>query len=378
MKRSLVALAAVVILMAACNSDNGGGNSGGTGGAAASGASGPSTGAGLKIAFVYTGATDNGGWDTGHYTGAQQVAEAFPDAEITHVENINYGDQARNTFTDLASQGYDLIVGTSFYQDDMLPVAADFPDTKFLCNQCYQLAENVGDYEGRSEEGRYLDGIVAGSMTQSNIIGYPAGFPIPEVVRGINAFTLGAQTVNPDVKVLPVYINSWYDPPKERQAAESLVNNGADILVFELNSTAVSSVAERSGVYFMGYGWDQSDRVAPETWLGTFTFNWGPYYVQQVKDLIDGTWKSEAYRGGIAEGMIETAPLGQDVPDDVASLVEKTKADIASGSLDIFAGPITNNDGSVQIPEGETLPQEERSGCCDWYVQGVEGSVPSS
>jgi basic membrane protein A len=371
------------MLAAAC-SDGGdtddSGDDGGIGGTEGGGTtgSGEQAGEGLRIAFVYTGETDNGGWDTGHYTGAQQAAEAFPGAEITHLELINYGDQARNTFTDLASQGYDLIVGTSFYQDDMLPVAAEFPDTKFLCNQCFTLAENMGVYEGASEEGRYLDGIIAGSVTESDMIGYPAGFPIPEVVRGINTFTLGAQTVNPNIQVVPVYINSWFDPPKERQAAESLVDRGSDILVFELNSTAVSSVAERSGVFFMGYGWDQSDRVSPETWLGSFTFNWGPYYVQQVQAIVDGTWTAEAYRGGIADEMINVSPTGPAVPEDVLELVEEAKAGIASGELDIFAGPITDNTGSVMIAEGETIPREERTGCCDWYVEGVEGSVPSS
>jgi basic membrane protein A and related proteins len=372
-KRLLAAMTVVGLFAVACASESGTGGSSGT----ASG-SGSQAGSGLKIAFVYTGAIDNGGWDTGHYNGAQEIAAKFPGIKITNVQNINYGDQARNTFTDLATQGYNLIVGTSFYQDDMLPVASQFPDTKFLCNQCYKTAANVGDYEGASEEGRYLDGIIAGSVTKSNIIGYPAGFPIPEVVRGINAFTLGAQSVNPNVKVVPVYINSWYDPPTERQAAESLVTNGADILVFELNSTAVSSVAEREGVYFMGYGWDQSQRVSPNTWLGSFTFNWGPYYVSQAQALIDGTWKPEQFRGHIADGMIDTAPTGSAVPAEAVAKMEQAKADIASGKLDIFAGPITDNQGATKVAEGDTIPLDQRSACCDWYVQGVEGTVPSS
>jgi len=370
--RWLAALLALGLVAAACGDDGGG--TGGPTGDQTEGEAQP--GEGLRIAFVYDGAIDDGGWNTSHDAGREFLESELPGAETVTIEEIAPGDQARATFEDLATQEYDLVVGTTFYQEDVLAVGEGFPDTKFLAWGGWLTAENVGQYSLATEDGRYLDGLVAGSLTETNEIGYPAGFPIEEVVRGINAFTRGVLEVNPDATVVPLYTNSWYDPPKERQATESLVDAGADIIVHELNSPAVASVAEKRGVWHMGYGWDQSAR-APESWLGSFTFDWGPYYVSQAEALIDGTWTAEVYYGGMADGVVGLAPFGPDVPQDVIDLVEQRRQEIADGTFDVLAGPILDNEGNVQVPEGEAIPIEERAACCTWLIEGVEGSLPN-
>src|SRR6266508_2784177 len=200
----------------------------------------------------------------------------------------------------------------------------------------YDGAVDDGAYDLATEDGRYLDGIVAGSLTKANVIGYPAGFPIEEVDRGINAFTLGAQSVNPDIKVIPVWINSWYDPPKERQASESLVDAGADILVGEVNSPAMQSVAQKRNVYAIGYGWDSSAR-SPDVWLSSFTFVWGPYYLAEATAILDGSWKPQLFYGGLRDGGIGLSTFGPAVPQTVIDLVQQKKDEIASGTLDFFA-----------------------------------------
>ncbi|MGQ0670770.1 MAG: BMP family ABC transporter substrate-binding protein [Actinomycetota bacterium] len=366
------AMLSFALVAAACGGDEGGGGGGGGGGV---GGDGDQPGEGHRVAFVYDGTIDDGGWNEGHDAGRQYLIQNLPGVETTTVEEIAPGDQAQATFEDLATEGYDLIIGTTFYHDDVFAVAPDFPDTKFVSWAGYETAENIGAYDLATEDGRYLDGIVAGSMTKTNIIGYPAGFPIEEVVRGINAFTLGAQTVNSDVKVIPVWINSWYDPPKERQASESLVDAGADVLVGEVNSPAMQSVAEKRGVYAIGYGWDQSSR-SPNVWLSSFTFQWGPYYLSQAQAILDGVWQPEIFYGGLADGGIGLSPFGPDVPQDVIDLVEQKREEIANGTFDIFAGPIYDNEGNIAVPDGETIPFDERTTCCKWLAEGVEGTVP--
>lgn len=367
-KRGLAALFFLALVAAAC------GDEGGGGGQQPGGATGAQPGEGTRIAFVYDGAIDDGGWNSSHDRGRQYMIDNFAGVETVTVEEIAPGDQARATFEDLATQGYDLIVGTTFYQDDVKAIAPDFPETKFVSWGGYEAGDNFGAYSLATEDGRYLDGLVAGSVTQSNIIGYPGGFAIEEVNRGINAFMKGVQEVNPGAKVIAVFTNSWYDPPKERQAAQSLVDAGADILVHELNSPATASVAEKAGIYHMGYGYDQSS-YAPDSWLGTFTFDWGPYYLAQAEAIADGTWAPELYYAGIPQDGIGLAPFGPAVPQDVIDLVEQRRAEIADGTFDVLAGPMVDNEGNVQVPEGETIPFEERPACCTWLLEGVEGSV---
>ena len=334
----------------------------------------PSDGTGYSVAFVFDLFIEDGGWNTTHYRGVQKVQEAFPGLEVQVIEEISPGPAATNAFEDLASAGVDMIVGTTYFMPDVMPVAEQYPDTIFLTWAGWQTADNVGHFDGATEDGRYLDGLIAGSVTQSGIIGYPAGYPIEEVNRALNAFTIGVREVNPDAVVQVVYINSWYDPPVEQQAAEALANGGADVLAHELNSPAVASVAEDRGLNIIGYSSDRSE-VAPNAWLSSFTFEWGPYYIDQVQQMIDGTWEPALTYGGLQAGMIGNSPYGQDVTDEMLALVNERRQQILDGTFDYFAGPILDNEGNVQVPEGGTIPFEERTTCCLWLIEGVEGSI---
>ena len=329
----------------------------------------------LKVAFILDGPKDDGGWNQQQDIGRQYLEDEVPGVETTIVEGVSPGRQAQTTFEDLIAQGYDVIVGASYsFVGDIPGTAEAYPDTKFLALGT-GTADNLGEVGVASEDGRYLDGMLAGAMTKSNVIGYPSGFPIPEVVRGMNALLLGAREVNPDVVVKPVWINSWFDPPKETQAAEGLVDAGADLLAHELNSPATASVAEQRDSFVIGYGADAAD-TAPNAWLGSFTFTWGPYYADQVKAIMDGTWKPEVFYGGIPEGMIGRASYGEAVPQDVIDQIAEREKEIADGTFDVFAGPISDNKGEVVVAEGDTIPKEERITCCDFFVEGIEGEIP--
>ena len=334
----------------------------------------PSDGTGYSVAFVFDLFVEDGGWNTTHYRGAQEVQDAFPGLDVQILEEISPGPAATNAFEDLASAGVDMIIGTTYFMPDVMPVAEQYPDTKFLTWAGWQTADNVGHFDGATEDGRYLDGLIAGSITESGVIGYPAGYPIEEVNRAINAFTIGAREVNPDAVVQVVYINSWYDPPVEQQAAEALANGGADVLAHELNSPAVASVAEDRGLHIIGYSSDRSE-VAPNAWLSSFTFEWGPYYIDQVQQMIDGTWEPALTYGGLQAGMIGNSPYGKDVTDEMLALVNERRQQILDGTFDYFAGPIMDNEGNIQVPEGGTIPFAERTTCCLWLIEGVEGSI---
>ena len=334
----------------------------------------PSDGTGYSVAFVFDLFIEDGGWNTTHYRGVERVREAFPGLDVQVLEEVSPGPGATNAFADLAAAGVDLIIGTTYFQPDVLPVAAEYPDTKFLTWAGWQATDNVGHFDGATEDGRYLDGLIAGSITETGVIGYPAGYPIEEVNRALNAFTIGVREVNPDAVVQVVYINSWYDPPVEQQAAVALANGGADVLSHELNSPAVASVAEDRGLNIIGYSSDRS-AVAPNAWLSSFTFEWGPYYIDQIQAMIDGTWEPALTYGGLKDGMIGHSPYGPDVTDEILALVNERRQQIIDGTFDYFAGPLADNEGNEIVPEGGTIPFEERTTCCLWLIEGVEGSI---
>ena len=333
-----------------------------------------SDGSGYSVAFVFDLFVDDGGWNSTHYRAVQMVQEALPGLDVQVVEEISPGPSATNAFEDLAEAGVDMVIATGFYQPDVEPVAAAYPDTIFLTWAGWTTTDNMGHYDGATEDGRYLDGLIAGSITETGIIGYPAGFPIEEVNRALNAFTIGVREVNPDAVVQVVYINSWYDPPVEQQAAEALANAGADVLAHELNSPAVASVAESRGLNIIGYSSDRSDE-APNAWLSSFTFEWGPYYIDQIESMIAGNWEPALTYGGLADGFIGNSPYGPDVTDEMLALVDERRQQIIDGTLDYFAGPLVDNEGNVQVAEGGTIPFEERTLCCLWLIEGIEGSV---
>lgn len=329
----------------------------------------------FSIVMILDGSAEDGGWNTTHVAGGKKIEEAFPGIQIEYVEEIAPGQTATVAFEDAVASGADLVIGTTFYQDDMMDVAAANPDVAFLTWSGYETAPNVGHFDGASEDGRYLDGIVAGMLTESNVIGYAVGFPYNEVNRSVNAFTLGARSVNPDVEVQVVYLNTWYDPAVEQQAAEALVNAGADVLAHEVGAQVYATVAAQNGGHVIGYTNDWS-QLEPQAWASSFQFDWGTYYVEQVQAILDGTWEPALTFGGLADGYITFAPYGPDVTPEILAAVDAAEAGIIDGSLDIFAGPIRDNTGTVQVAEGDTVPMDQRTECCQWLVEGVAGAIP--
>ena len=258
----------------------------------------------------------------------------------------------------------------------MIDIADENPDVFFLTWAGFEPQDNVGHFDGASEDGRYLDGLVAGSLTESGIIGYPVGFPFPEVQRAVNAFTIGAKEINPDVEVQVVYLNTWFDPALEQQAAEALANAGADVIAHEVGSQVYATVMAQNGGHVIGYTNDWSD-FEPDAWASSFLYNWGTYYVAQIEDILAGQFEPGFTFGGLADGFIEFAPYGPSVSQDILDLIEERKAGIIDGSFDIFAGPLFDNAGNEIVPDGGTISFEERYECCDYLIEGVIGEVPS-
>jgi simple sugar transport system substrate-binding protein len=330
----------------------------------------------LKVGFVYVSPVGDAGWTYQHDQGRKAMEEALGDqVETKFIESVPEGAEAERVIRQFASDGYGLIFTTSFgYMNPTIKVAKQFPDVVFEHATGYKSAENVGTYVARFYEGRYLTGVVAGHMTESNTAGYVAAFPIPEVLRGINAFTLGMRSVNPDAQVKVVWVNSWFDPGREREAADVLISQGADVVTHHTDSTAVVQAAEEAGIWSVGYHSDMS-KYGPKSHLTAATHHWGDHYTATAKEVIDGTWKSENVWGGLKEGMISIAPLNEAVPADVAGEVEKIIAAIRDGSFHPFQGPIKNQAREVVVPEGTTMTDEELS-TMEWYVEGVQGKLP--
>ena len=327
-------------------------------------------GTGYSVAFLLDLFIDDGGWNSTFGRSIDKVKEAFPGLEVQTLEEISPGSMTTDIAEDLAMDGVDMVIATTYVQDDILAIADMYPDTKFLTWAGWQTADNVGHYDAATEDGRYLDGLIAGSITKTGKIGYVAGFSFEEPNRALNAFTIGLKEINPEATVDVVFINSWWDPPVEAQAAEALANAGADILAHELNGPAVAAVAEARGLNIIGYTSDRSDE-APNAWLSSFTIEWAPYFIDQISSLIDGTWVAELTFGGLADDMIGHSPYGPDVTDEIIALVDEARAGIIDGSLDFFAGPLVDNEGNVVVAEGDTIPFEERIACCLWLIEGV-------
>ncbi|WP_141502874.1 BMP family ABC transporter substrate-binding protein [Paenibacillus luteus] len=326
-----------------------------------------------RVAFVYIGPPGDGGWTFEHDKGRLYMEEKLGIKADT-VENVPESADAERIITELA-QNHDVIFTTSFgYMDYTLNVAKKFPDVKFLHTAGYKTNDNMGTFFGKNYDASYLSGIAAGKVTKKNVIGYVGAFPIPEVIYNINAFALGVQSVNPDAKVSVVWTNTWYDPTTERQAAVSLLDKGADVLLAYQDSPATLQAAAERGAMAGGNDSDMT-RFAPEAYLTNPIWNWGPYYTKTVQDIIDGTWKSEQYSGSLADGMVDIAPIGPSVPEDVKTLVTDTKAKLINGELNVFTGPITDASGAVKVEEGKTLTLDDIL-VMDWFVKGVEGTIP--
>lgn len=330
----------------------------------------------LKVGFVYVGPVGDAGWTFAHDQGRLAMEKALgAKVKTTFVESVPEGADAERVIRKLATDGNKLIFTTSFgYMNPTEKVAKAFPNVVFEHATGYKTAKNLGVYESRFYEGAYLLGVVAGKMTKSNSLGVVASFPIPEVVRNINAFTLGAQSVNPAVKTKVIWVNSWYDPAKERQAAETLVAQGVDVMSQNTDSPATLQVAQEKGVY--AFGWD-SDMVkfAPKAHLTANTNSWGDYYTETAKAVIAGTWKTGEVRGGLKEGMVKMSPLNPVVPADAAKAFEAKKKAIMEGKFHPFQGPIVDQSGAVKVAAGAVMPLGELLSL-NYYVKGVEGSVP--
>ncbi len=332
----------------------------------------------LKIAFAYVGPVGDGGWTFAHDNGRKAVEAEFGDKVVTSfVENVPESADAERVIRDLAGQGNKIVFGTTFgYMEPMLKVAADFKDVKFEHATGYKQAENMRTYDSRTYEGAYMAGVIAGAMTKTNTLGVVASIPIPEVIRNINSFTLGAQSVNPKIKTKVVWVNGWFDPPKETEAATSLLNGGADILFQNTDSSAVLQTAEKAGK--RAFGWD-SDMTAygPKAHLGSAVINWGPYYIKAVKDVMDGSWQGNSgVWWGHKEGAIDMVSIAEDVPAEIKAKIDTIKAGLKDGSFHPWTGPILGQDGKEVLPK-DVKADDAFLGGIKFYVKGVEGKVPN-
>lgn len=330
----------------------------------------------LKVAFVYVGPVGDAGWTYAHEQGRLAMDKNLgAKVKSTYVENVPEGADAERVIRKLAADGNKLIFTTSFgFMNPTEKVAKAFPNVVFEHATGFKLSKNMGVYESRQYEGTYLQGVIAAKMSKTGVIGFVGSFPVPEVIRNINAYTLGAQSVNPKIKTKVIWVNTWYDPARERQAAETLIAQGADVLTQNTDSPATLQVAQEKGKY--AFGWDSDmSRFAPKAHLTASTNSWGDFYTRTAQAVMAGTWKSGEVRGGLAEGMVKMAPLNAAIPADAAKLFEEKKAAIVGGKLKPFQGPLKDQSGAVKVAAGADLPLNDLKGM-NWYVQGVDGTIP--
>ena len=330
----------------------------------------------LKIAFAYVGPVGDGGYTFAHDQGRLALEKEFGDKiKTSYVESVPEGADAERVLRDMAANGNKLVFGTTFgYMEPIQKIAPDFPDVKFEHATGYKTAANVSTYDSRTYEGAYLAGIIAGSMTKSNVLGVVGSVPIPEVLRNINSFTLGAQSVNPKITTKVVWVNEWFSPPKETEAATALINGGADILFQNTDSPAVLKTAQEKGK--RAFGWD-SDMTAygPKAHLGSATINWAPYYIKATQDALDGKWATGQAWWGVKEGAIDLVSIAEDVPAEAKAKVDEVKKGLKDGSFVIWKGPILGQDGKELVAKDAVADDKFLSGI-NFYVKGVEGKVP--
>jgi basic membrane protein A len=331
----------------------------------------------LKVAFVYLGPRGDGGWTQQHDMGRLGLEKAMGDKiKTTFVENVPETADSERVFRQLAADGNKLIFATSFgYMEPLQKVAKLFPDVKFEHVNGFKTAANISVYEPRFEEGFYLIGTIAGQMTKSNTLGFIGSFPIPSVVRNINSMTLGAQAVNPKVKTKAIWVNTWYDPGKERQAADTLIAEGADNVAQNTDSPASIQAAQEKGTYAFSIDADMSSFGKKAQLSGT-TEDWSGYYIAETKKVLDGSWTGNRHtRWGLKEGMVVMAPLNPAIPPEAVKVFETKKAALIAGTLNPFGGPIKDNTGKEMVAAGAAMP-EATFNSLNWYVEGIDGSVP--
>lgn len=327
----------------------------------------------MTVGFIFVGPIGDGG-----FTYAQNEGRLFLEKETgvktIYKESVPEGPEVKEIAKNMIDQGATVIVATSFgYMDYIEELAKEFPNVKFLHCSGYKSADNMTNYFGRIYQPRYLSGLVAGLKTKSNKIGYVAAFPIPEVIGGINAFTQGVRKVNPNATVEVVWTNTWYDPAKEKDAAVALIDKGADVIAQHQDTAGPQQAAEEKGAFSIGYNTDMS-KVAPKANLTSAIWNWGPYFVSQVKAIKDGTWTNAPYFGSMAEDAVRLAPLTANAPEGAQKIVDEEKAKILDGSWDVFYGPVKDQTGAVKVAEGAKLTDKEIT-TIDWFVEGVIGKT---
>ncbi len=330
----------------------------------------------LKVGFVYVGPVGDFGWTHAHDLGRREMEANLKGKVVSkYVESVSEGADAERVIRQLALDGNKLIFTTSFgFMNPTLKVAKNFPNVAFEHCTGYKRAANVGTYMGRFEEPRYLTGMIAGKMTKSNIIGYLGAFPIPEVIRGIGAFTQGLRAVNPKATVKVVWVQSWYDPAKERDAAGALINAGADVLAQHTDSAATVGLAQERGIYAFGYNTDMS-KFGAKAHLTSAINTWGEFYTAKAQAVLDGTWKPQNVWAGIGEGMVDISPMNDAIGQDVQKLVMAKRLELIKGTAHPFEGPVKDQTGTVRVPLGQVLDDQAQL-AMDWYVQGIEGAIP--
>ncbi len=327
----------------------------------------------VKVGFVYVSPVGDAGYSYAHDQGRLAI-DGLDGVTTSFVESVPEGPDSERVMLNMARKDYDIIFATSFgYMDPMLKVAKKFPNVVFMHCSGFKTAQNMGTYFGRIYQARYLSGMVAGAMTKSNTLGYVAAFPIPEVIRGINAFTLGAQLVNPDVKVRVVWTKTWYDPATEKEAAKSLLDVGADVIAQHQDSPGPQEAAQEKGVYSVGYNSDMS-AFAPQSHLCAPIWKWGVFYKEMVDKVRQGTWESKSYWYGLEHGIVDLSPMSDRVPQNIQKQVLAMKKDIADGKVVVFTGPVKDQAGTVRINDGVVAADTELLGMT-WFVQGVIGTT---
>ena len=330
----------------------------------------------LKVGFVYVGPIGDHGWTYRHDIGRLAVEKALGKrVETTYVENVSEGADAERVIRQLASSGHGLIFTTSFgFMNPTIKVAKQFPKVKFEHATGYKRAKNVSTYAARFYEGRTIAGLIAGKMTKSNVIGYVGSFPIPEVVRGINAFTLALREVNSKAIVKVVWVNTWYDPGKEADAAKALLDQGADVVLQHTDSPAPLQIAQKRGKWAVGQASDMT-KFGAKSHLTAIVDVWDKYYIDRTKAVLDGTWKSQDTWDGLKAGMLVMAPYNKAIPADALAMAKQAEADLISGKRHSFQGPIRNQEGKLVVAKGKTVSDKELLGM-NWYVEGVQGKLP--
>ncbi|MEM9344447.1 MAG: BMP family ABC transporter substrate-binding protein [Pseudomonadota bacterium] len=331
-----------------------------------------------KVGFVLVGPKNDGGWSQHHYESAQKMVEHFGEnVELVVQESVPEGADAARVMTQMALAGTDIIFATSFgYMDQVIEVGEKFPDVKFEHATGYKSSANVSNYSARFYEGRAIMGHLAGKMTKTNKIGYIASYPIPEVIRGINSSYIHAKKANPDVEINVVWIFTWFDPAKEADATQALIDQGADVVLAHTDSTApLSKMQEVGGVFGFGQAADMAE-FGPEPRISSIIDNWAPYYIDRVQAVKDDTWESKATWHGIVDGMVGIGDVSEVVPEDVRAEAEALKQSIIDGSYHPFTGPLNKQDGSPWLADGEVADDGALAGL-DFYVEGIEGDIPN-